>query len=251
MKRFSKELHPKIGHYVYLLIDPRDNNIFYVGKGQGDRIFAHAKGALKETEPSVLSPKIELIKEIIGAGEDVEYRIVRWNLENEKKAFEIESILIDLLTNQDLKKKGELKNKIDGRHSSVYGIQTPKEIEAKLTRGNLDTANLKDKLLAISLNQSLEGPSLYERVRGNWKLNRKRVEKVDYVLAVYDRVIIGVFKPEKWEEVEDIASNIKKRHRLKFSGEIVEDKDILDRYLYKKLPAKSKGNANPIKYLFK
>ena len=250
MNRFSKELHPKIGYYVYLLIDPRDNSIFYVGKGQGDRIFAHAKGALKETEHSTLSPKIELIKEIIAAGEDVGYRIVRWNLE-EDKAFEIESILIDLLANEDLKKNGELKNKIDGRHSPNYGIKTPEEIEAILTRGNLNTSNLNDKLLSITLNQSLVGPSLYERIRGNWKLNRKRVEKVDYVLAVYDGIIIGVFKPEKWEEVEDIAPNVKKRHRLKFSGEIVEEKDILDKYLYKKLPAKSKGNANPIKYLFK
>lgn len=250
MDRFSKELHPKIGHYVYLLIDPRDNSIFYVGKGKGDRIFTHAKGALKENETSSLSTKNELIKEIIAEGKEVDYRIVRWNLE-EDKAFEIESILIDLLTNEDLKKNGELKNKIDGRHSSFHGIQTPKEIEAKLTRGNIDTTKLKDRLLVITLNQSLEGPSLYERVRGNWNLNRKRVEKVDYVLAVYDGVIIGVFKPEKWEVVEDLAPNVKKRKRLKFSGEIVEDKNILDRYLHKKIPPKSKGNANPIKYLFK
>lgn len=32
-------------HYVYLLIDPRDNKPFYVGKGKGDRITAHEKEA--------------------------------------------------------------------------------------------------------------------------------------------------------------------------------------------------------------
>ena len=80
MDKFSKELHPKIGHYVYLLIDPRDNSIFYVGKGQGDRVFAHAKGALKETEQSTLSPKNDLIKEIINEGKEVDYIMVRWGL---------------------------------------------------------------------------------------------------------------------------------------------------------------------------
>ena len=25
------------GYYVYALVDPRDNRIFYVGKGKGDR----------------------------------------------------------------------------------------------------------------------------------------------------------------------------------------------------------------------
>ena len=250
MDKFSKELHPKIGYYVYLLIDPRDNSIFYVGKGQGDRIFAHAKGALKETDLSTLSPKNELIKEIIAEGKEVDYRIVRWNLEDEEKAFEIESILIDLLTNESLKKNGEMKNKIDGKHSSFYGIKSPKEIETILTRGALDTSNLKDKLIAITLNQNPEGASLYERVRGNWNMSPKHAEQADYVLAVYDGVIIGVFKPEKWEEVEDPATMDKNRHRLKFTGKEVEDQQILDRYLHKMLPRKSKGNANPIKYLF-
>ena len=250
MDKFSKELHPKIGFYVYLLIDPRDNSIFYVGKGKGDRIFDHAKGALKETEQSSLSPKLELIKEIQTEGRDVEYRIVRWNLENEDKAFEIESILIDLLTNEGLKKNGELRNKIDGKHSSHYGIQTPKKIEAILTRGDLDTSELKDKLIAITLNQSLEGPSLYERVRGNWNMSPKHADKAEYVLAIYDGVIIGVFKPEKWEEVEDPETKDKQRHRVRFTGYEVEDQKILDRYLHKKLPRKSKGSANPIKYLF-
>ena len=250
MDKFSKELHPKIGHYVYLLIDPRDNSIFYVGKGQGDRIFAHAKGALKETEQSTLSPKNDLIKEIINEGKEVDYRMVRWGLEKEEKAFEIESILIDLLTNESLKKTRGLKNKIDGRHSQNYGIRTPKEIETLLTRGNLDTSNLKDKLVSITLNISLEGPSLYERIRGNWVMSKKRAEKADYVLAVHDGVIIGVFKPEKWEEVEDPSTEVKRSNRLRFTGKEVEDKKILDQYLHKMLPRKSKGNANPVKYLF-
>lgn len=250
MDKFSKQLHPKIGYYVYLLIDPRDNSIFYIGKGQGDRLFDHVKGAVKE-EDSSLSPKNDLIKEIKSEGKEVEYRIVRWNLKDEEEAFQIESVLIDIFTNEGLKKNGEIRNKISGKHSSTYGIQTPQEVEAKLTRGDVDINNLQDNIIAITLNKSLEGPSLYERVRGNWKMSARHAEQADYVVAVYDGVIIGVFKPDKWEEIDDQNPIIKKRYRLRFTGKEVEDKKVVDRYLYKKLPRKSKGNANPIKYIFK
>ncbi|MCR2307669.1 hypothetical protein NSX65_32680, partial [Salmonella enterica] len=30
-----------LGWYVYRLIDPRDGSTFYVGKGKGNRVFAH------------------------------------------------------------------------------------------------------------------------------------------------------------------------------------------------------------------
>ncbi len=39
--KLSKELEDRIGYYVYLLVDSRDNKIFYVGKGRGDSVFKH------------------------------------------------------------------------------------------------------------------------------------------------------------------------------------------------------------------
>ena len=35
--------------YVYRLIDPRNGETFYVGKGRGNRIFAHARGNYADT----------------------------------------------------------------------------------------------------------------------------------------------------------------------------------------------------------
>ena len=35
--------------YVYRLIDPRNGETFYVGKGRGNRIFAHARGDYNST----------------------------------------------------------------------------------------------------------------------------------------------------------------------------------------------------------
>ena len=45
---FSPFVIEQIGWYVYALQDPRDQKIFYVGKGKGNRIFAHANAAIDE-----------------------------------------------------------------------------------------------------------------------------------------------------------------------------------------------------------
>lgn len=249
MEKFSSALHEKIKNYVYLLIDPRDNTIFYVGKGYGNRVFDHAKGAFKG-DP-VHPAKNELIREIINSGHDVVPMIARWEL-TEDEAYTIESILIDLFTNPILKVNTKMKTMVKGHNSSKNGLQTPKQVEEKLTRGPVDMSNLKHKLLAISLKDSLEGPVLYERVRGNWNLNPQRANKADYVLAVRDGVIIGIFQPEKdsWKVVEDEKIKDKKRQRVNFTGKEVEDPEIIDLYLHKTLPKKAKGNSNPIHYFF-
>lgn len=38
---FPPDVARKLKTYVYRLIDPRNGETFYVGKGQGNRVFAH------------------------------------------------------------------------------------------------------------------------------------------------------------------------------------------------------------------
>ena len=59
MKEFSQLTIEKLGYYVYTLTDPFDGFVFYVGKGQGNRVFAHVNDAL-ETETS--SDKLDRIR---------------------------------------------------------------------------------------------------------------------------------------------------------------------------------------------
>lgn len=61
-----QEVIEVLGHYVYRLIDPRNGETFYVGKGQGNRVFAHVGGALKDADNSLADPKLERIHEIRG-----------------------------------------------------------------------------------------------------------------------------------------------------------------------------------------
>lgn len=62
---FSPAVREQLGYYVYLLIDPQTDKVFYVGKGTGDRIFAHLSFALrfpKETD------KLDRIRAIMQKG---------------------------------------------------------------------------------------------------------------------------------------------------------------------------------------
>ena len=50
IEKFSNEVCKELKYYVYRLIDPRNGNTFYVGKGKNNRVFAHAKGVLDNYE---------------------------------------------------------------------------------------------------------------------------------------------------------------------------------------------------------
>lgn len=57
--------------YVYHLIDPRDGSVFYIGKGQGNRILAHESEAARIAEEAC-TKKHRRIKDIWQAGLKVE-----------------------------------------------------------------------------------------------------------------------------------------------------------------------------------
>lgn len=85
-------------YYVYHLIDPRDNSVFYVGKGCGCRIKQHLKDAKAGKVQN--AGKHRRIEDIHKAGLNVVELIVADNL-TEDNAFIIERGMI-----QDMKENG-------------------------------------------------------------------------------------------------------------------------------------------------
>ena len=120
IKEFSPEVCREIGYYVYRLVDPRNGQTFYVRKGKNNRVFAHAKCALKDYADVDYNPeedddeslKYRTIRKIKYAGLEVIYIIERYHL-SERDAFLIESVLIDTYSI-----KRELTNKIKGYEST-------------------------------------------------------------------------------------------------------------------------------------
>jgi len=70
---FTPEVAEKLKTYVYRLIDPRNGETFYVGKGQDNRVFAHIREQVDE-DPS---NKLRRIRDIHLAGFEVAHVIHR------------------------------------------------------------------------------------------------------------------------------------------------------------------------------
>ena len=93
-EQFPEELDGEIKYYVYRLIDPRNGQTFYVGKGKGNRVFRHAQGV--EHDPDDYGPGStqERIAQIHFAGLSVGHIIHRHGM-SERTALEVEGALID------------------------------------------------------------------------------------------------------------------------------------------------------------
>ena len=128
LKNMVKEFKPSViealQYYVYCLVDPRDNRIFYVGKGKGNRVFQHAKDSLNENDNTL---KLDIIRSILREGKQVNLYILRHNL-TEETALILESTLIDLLTYEKFNKTYILANIVAGHHQWDEGIKDVDEI---------------------------------------------------------------------------------------------------------------------------
>lgn len=217
--KFPYEVANELKAYVYRLIDPRDKRTFYVGKGRENRVFQHAQDASIPTgdEPGIMSPKLDLIREIQEAGLDVEYVIHRHGMDDQT-AFQVEAALIDSYPS--------LHNSVRGHHTSVFGVATVEEIRQRYNLPPLVLTG-EHRLLAITVNklQGRRDPKvIFDLIRYCWPLSQRRAETVDYVLALDRGVVVGVFKPLSWAparaaDFPDIAGIIDEPHRLAFQGE--------------------------------
>ena len=251
LQQFSQKTLEEIKSYVYALIDPRDNKIFYVGKGNGNRVFAHINEALTS---SVASDKLEIIRSIKLSNLKVQHFIIRHGLEDDV-ALLLESVLIDFLTYKDFVEVAKISNIVSGVHSFNLGIRTVEECEVLYNCKKLENEDIKHNILVININKTFDvkrnkrnediykRPDIYQATRGWWVLNLNRVKKVDYVLAEYRGIIRAIFKPEEW--VQNIGERGAKRWG--FLGSAVTDSDIMDLYLNKEI-SKTKGMANPLRY---
>ena len=113
MNRFSEKSLLALGeYYVYGLIDPRDKQIFYIGKGTENRVFEHERESQENPDSEKL--KLKTISEIKDKGFEVEKIIINSNL-SEEEAFAAEASLINAFNYVG---DNKLTNIVAGHHSA-------------------------------------------------------------------------------------------------------------------------------------
>lgn len=97
-------------YYVYGLIDPRNNEYFYIGKGKGKRFSSHLNKNRQKKDRNYL--KVNRIRDIESSGNSVKIEIIFSNLD-EDIAYELEKVLIYRL-GREILDEGILSNLVPG-----------------------------------------------------------------------------------------------------------------------------------------
>jgi hypothetical protein len=251
-QKFSSIVEEKIEWYVYALVDPRDGRLFYIGKGKGSRVFAHAADAIagdSETE------KLGLIREISREGNKVETLILRHGISNEKQAYLVESVLIDfcsMLVDRGTDFRTGLTNIVAGHNSEIFGVMSTSDVIALYEAPKAPKIIEKGILFRIPRlwTPAMPDHELFEATHGWWILGKRRKE-AKYAFAVSKGVIRGVYRIGSWRErtTGDRGYVEGEKKRWGFDGESASE---MTRYLNTSVAHLfKKGNASPAMYTFK
>ncbi len=247
--KFSSSVIRELKYYVYIYSHPITSEIFYVGKGKGNRVFSHLKDDndnqkvkyINDLKRQVLKPKIEIL--IHG-------------LEDENTALRVEASIIDLLDIHNLT------NKQSGWKSATFGRMTIEQVISTYEKRRID---IIEPSILIRISQlfrySMTETELYDFTRGYWKLNPDKAGLAKYAFSIYEGVIQEVYIIHSWfkagttfgtqrenKKSEKITES-RLSDRYEFIGNFAEE-EIRKKYKYKSVAHYfKKGGMNPIMYL--
>lgn len=238
MREFSPEVIEKLGHYVYLYVDPLTNQVFYVGKGFGNRVFAHV-------EDPADSDKVRRIQELRRAGMEPQLEILVHGLDTET-AYRVEAAVIDLFSRENLT------NRVRGWRSGGYGRMSVDHIEALYAATPVE---IDVPAILIRINElfryGMSAIELYDTTPGIWKIGNDRT-KAKFAMAVFEGVVQEVYEIQGWFPAGSTLSTrgeLKDESRWEFVGHIAED-SVRSRYRMKSVRRYfPQGAQNPVRYV--
>lgn len=247
---FSQSTQEALGFYVYCLVDPRDNRVFYIGKGKGNRVFDHIHCAIEEDGSNL---KLETIRAIHANDKEVKHYIIRHKL-TQDEAYKIESTLIDFLTYPDFNMERVLTNIVSGHHEYDEGIKTVGDVNAIYDCPKIEATH-DDGILLVSLNKTFDQkraggvykrPNIFESTRKYWYIGQGQPDKIKYVLGVYCGIVRCVIKVTGYKWVEESDQGVKfKKPRCCFEGENLTDSP----FLHKDVTDYPFGSGGAVRYI--
>ena len=235
---FPQSVAEKIGFYVYLLQDPFSDEVFYVGKGSGNRAFSH----LLEPESDVSeTAKRERIRRIRAQGREPTVVIHRHGL-SERAALEVEASLIDFIGVENLT------NVVQGIDLVEHGQMTPSEI---LARYGAKPVTISEPAILVRVNRSyrrgMTPCQIYDITRGDWVLGEGKRRNARFAMAVLYGVVREVYTIKTWEPVQIDNPRVKQKNRWRFVGSVAQD---LQHYVNGSVAHYlSPGAQNPVRFL--
>lgn len=248
----------KLKWYVYKLVDPENNKVFYIGKGKGSRIVDHLRMAISERQilkEGGMSAKLIKIKQICERMDNNKNRpihqIICHQLETEAEALRIEAILIQ--------QTPDLTNEQAGHNINEFGSANLQELVWKLDARPMGPIEHKIILLKIDNTYKSEldhddvGRKVYESCQAAWRCDKKKLDQVELALAILGDVCVGVFEDLKW--IPATKENFPQMTQVQekkwgFRGKIAKQEN-LDKYLNKKIPSElrwKRGQAGSFRY---
>lgn len=205
LRKIPPEVAHSLGYYVYLYVDPRDRNVFYVGKGKGQRALAHLSQVNE-------SRKVQKLAELRAAGLEPRLDILAHGLPDEEAAFRVEAAAIDLLG------LDRLTNEVRGIRSLQMGRMPLREVIAYY---GAKPVKVVDPAVLIRINRlyrhGMTDEELYEATRGVWVLGPRR-ERATYAMAVFEGVVREVYRIKTWHKAGTTPYSTRTREDVRAPG---------------------------------
>jgi hypothetical protein len=189
------EVAQALGYYVYALRDPRDQRVFYIGKGKGTRIASHVLEAGKDLASE--RAKLKTINDIEATGWQVDLLFLRTGLD-EHTAFAVEQAVIDAFAAD----QHDLTNLVRGHHSGTDGLATLPVVVAR--HRALPCPAIEKPVIMVKIQKGwrpdMSDREIYEKTRGHWKVGPRVRAEAEYCLGIAYGVVRGVYRiePGSW-----------------------------------------------------
>ena len=199
--KFNAKVLEKLGYYVYALIDPFDNKIFYVGQGTNNRVFEHfseAENCLNSTKTfNQLSSKVIRILDIWKNTEDVQWLILAHKLPIDNNVSDyVESAIVDGLAESQ---NGETLNEVSPPNSSRLLADDLDAMAAAFVNPLTPHSNVFIFPIQNTLNI---GVSPYNATRTTWAVsNNNQLLRPSFAVGLKHSISKGSFEIASWTNV--------------------------------------------------
>ena len=246
LRAFPVGVAEQLNSYVYLYKDPSTEQVFYIGKGQGDRVFSHLTEA---DDPNRESAKVERIRRIWRDELEVIVQIHRHSMTPEE-ALHVEASLIEIFP--------DATNEVEGHHSSIIGARlvsdliNEKQREKAIFDFPIVLINIRKEWLKIRPRAShpVDAAQLYQSTRTAWSMQPDRHKNVKHAAAVAFGIVRELYEIDGWLPADvDADGSLRDPEdgRWMFTGRVVHDKSGIVGKAIDHL--QKPGSQNPIRWL--